>query len=51
MPTLGVSPRIIGVAVVVLSVLLILERLGAPALAVSRQGFDAATLRGIGDAA
>jgi hypothetical protein len=40
--------RIIGVAVVALAILLILERLGAPALAVSRQGVDAATLRGIG---
>jgi hypothetical protein len=42
--------RVIGVAVVALSVLLILERLGAPVLAVSRQGFDAGTLRGIGTA-
>ena len=39
---------VIGVAVVALSILLLLERLGAPALAVAQHGFDAATLRGIG---
>ena len=39
--------RAIGIAAVVLWALLILERFGAPALALVQQGADAATLRGL----